>query len=79
MNSNTTFVKVKLKINQVVVETLYYSNTTFVKVKLKAVTQGLLNRLSIQIQHLLKLNERRKYGGEKNPVIQIQHLLKLNN
>ena len=53
------------------------SNTTLVKVKWIKLwnSKGLL---SIQIQHLLKLNDHTKSATLTTTTIQIQHLLKLN-
>ena len=53
--SNTTLVKVKLKIRKSMLRDIRDSNTTLVKVK--SVPNVFANApLSIQIQHLLKLN-----------------------
>ncbi len=57
---------------------LMYSNTTFVKVKFITFLYVAF-RLSIQIQHLLKLNERYLSRYIRKSLIQIQHLLKLNS
>ena len=53
------------------------SNTTLVKVKYKF-NEYFDNHYKIQIQHLLKLNQRRNITHAQKSLIQIQHLLKLN-
>ena len=53
--SNTTFVKVKYKNSRNKERKMNNSNTTFVKVK-STNSPSDINKLQIQIQHLLKLN-----------------------
>ena len=57
-NSNTTLVKVKLIAGGVAGSMPMNSNTTLVKVKCSSV-KFCSNFVSIQIQHLLKLNARK--------------------
>ena len=57
-DSNTTFVKVKYVFKKRKGRSKKNSNTTFVKVKC-AVAYAFYFRLGIQIQHLLKLNDRK--------------------
>ena len=58
LNSNTTFVKVKLREMYTLHLFFLYSNTTFVKVKLVGRNKNCCGKY-IQIQHLLKLNARK--------------------
>ena len=57
MHSNTTLVKVKSKTEVEIEQVDKNSNTTLVKVKLVVSISNTVAFLSIQIQHLLKLNE----------------------
>ena len=75
--SNTTFVKVKLNGKKNLRKKLRNSNTTFVKVKFTILLISFIT-ISIQIQHLLKLNQPIQKGKKNFLQIQIQHLLKLN-
>ena len=77
MDSNTTLVKVKYNLYAKLLVQDYDSNTTLVKVKSSPAFWAFII-LSIQIQHLLKLNLKIYTYHWGDVLIQIQHLLKLN-
>ncbi len=77
-DSNTTLVKVKLRLKSSASGFIFNSNTTLVKVKYVVVI-AMHGDIIIQIQHLLKLNLFNVFMLPQSQwQIQIQHLLKLN-
>ena len=76
-NSNTTLVKVKFLIVDVICDFGYYSNTTLVKVKSKGANHPLKSKKNSNTT-LVKVKWRFLASNFIAGAIQIQHLLKLN-